>query len=129
MVPSAVLKRIQKLEAEGVITGYSARLQPEAIGRGLCTFVSLRTDEPLDHPAVAKALTAMPDVLDVHDIAGEDCYLLRVRARDTNGLHELLRNRIAALDFVRSTSTTIVLKTFKETSALPVRTGDAEAGH
>ena len=120
MAPSAVLKRIRRLETHGVIEGYSARIEPRAIERGLCAFVHLRTDETLGSPSVAEALARMPEVLEVHDIAGEDCYLAKVRVRDTDELHELIRGRIAALDLVRSTSTTIVLKTFKETSALPV---------
>lgn len=120
MAPSAILKRIRRLEERGVIEGFSTRVEPGAVGRGMCAFVHLRTDEPLGRPDVPAALVAMPEVLEVHDIAGEDCYLVKVRVRDTTALHELIRGRIAALDLVRSTSTTIVLKTFKETSALPV---------
>lgn len=120
MAPSAILQRIRKLENRGVIEGYAARIEPAEVERGLCAYVWLKTDETLGDPQVARALCALPEVLEVHDIAGEDCYLAKVRVRDTDELHRFLRGKVAALDLVRSTSTTIVLKTFKESTALPI---------
>jgi Lrp/AsnC family leucine-responsive transcriptional regulator len=56
----------------------------------------------------------------VHDVAGEDCYLLKVRVRDAEAVGTLLRERIGPIRQISSTRTTIVLETVKETSALPL---------
>ena len=57
----------------------------------------------------------------VHHIAGEDCYLVKVRVADPEALGRLLRETFGAIEQVRSTRTTIVLSTIKETSRLPIR--------
>ena len=67
----------------------------------------------------------MPEVQEVHHVAGEDCFMLKVRVRDTPALNELLADRISALESVRSTKTTIVLRTAKETSTIPIAGADA----
>jgi Lrp/AsnC family leucine-responsive transcriptional regulator len=120
MAPSAILERIRKLEARGVIEGYSAQIQPQALDLGLLAFIFVRTDERLGMGDAPQALAAMPEVQEVHHIAGEDCYLLKVRVADTNALARLLRERFAAIPAIRSTRTTIVLTTVKETAALPI---------
>jgi Lrp/AsnC family leucine-responsive transcriptional regulator len=61
-----------------------------------------------------------PEVLEVHHVAGDDCYLIKVRARDAEHLGQMLRTRFARIPGVRSTRTTIVLETVKETSRLPI---------
>ena len=120
MAPSGILERIRKLEARGVIRGYEARLDPQALGRGLLAFIFVRADERVGSGAIGEQLAAIPDVQEVHHIAGEDCYLVKVRVENTEALAHLLRNRFGALDAVRSTRTTIVLTTLKETATLPV---------
>jgi Lrp/AsnC family transcriptional regulator, leucine-responsive regulatory protein len=120
MAPSAILERIRRLEERGVIRGYAPQLDPVAVGRGLLAFVFVRTDEPLDDARAAAGLAALPEVLAVHDIAGEDCYLLEVRVAGTDELHRLLRHDIARVPSVRSTRTVIVLRTLKQTTALPI---------
>jgi Lrp/AsnC family leucine-responsive transcriptional regulator len=68
----------------------------------------------------ARALADIPEVLEVHHVAGDDCYLLKIRARDAEHLGSLLRQRIAAVPHVTSTRTTIVLGTSKETIRIPL---------
>lgn len=118
LAPSAVLERIRKLEDRGVIKGYEARLDPRQIGLGLTVFVSVRTSEC--GGGVDEALAAIPEVLEVHDVAGEDCYLIKVRTKDTEALGQLLRERIKLIPKVLGTRTTVVLQTYKETNALPI---------
>ncbi|HLJ82240.1 MAG TPA: Lrp/AsnC family transcriptional regulator [Ktedonobacterales bacterium] len=120
MAPSGILERIRKLEARGVIRGYEARLDPHALGRGLLAFIFVRADERVGSGAIGEQLAAIPDVQEVHHIAGEDCYLVKVRVENTEALARLLRDRFGALDAVRSTRTTIVLTTLKESATLPV---------
>ena len=119
MAPSAVFERIRKLEERGVITGYTARLDPRALGLGLLAFVFVRSDEKLGAPETEARLAEIPEAQEVHHIAGEDCFLVKVRAPDTESLGRLLRERFGAIPSVRSTKTTIVLQTIKESSELP----------
>jgi len=69
---------------------------------------------------VGARIAAIPDVLEVHDVAGEDCFLVKVRAADTDALGRLLRERLGAVPGITSTRTTIVLETVKETATLPI---------
>jgi Lrp/AsnC family leucine-responsive transcriptional regulator len=120
LAPSAVLERIRKLELRGVVRGYGAEVNPKAIGLGLLAFVAVRSDEDATYQAVAKALADCAEVLEVHHVAGDDCYLIKVRARDAEHLGQLLRTRFGGIPGVRSTRTTVVLETVKETSRLPL---------
>jgi Lrp/AsnC family leucine-responsive transcriptional regulator len=120
MAPSAIFERIRKLEARGVILGYEARLDPRALNLGLLAFIFVRADERLGSKDAGEQLAAIPEVQEVHHIAGEDCYLVKVRVADTDALSRLLRERLGAIESVRSTRTTIVLSTEKESAILPV---------
>src|SRR5215204_574264 len=90
MAPSAVLERIRKLETRGVIRGYEARIDPEALGLNLLAFVFVRADD-IGGASTGEALARIPEVQEVHHIAGEDCYLAKVRIRDAKTLARLLR--------------------------------------
>ena len=74
---------------------------------------------------VGTELAAIPEVQEVHEVAGEDCFFVKVRAKDTDHLGRLLRERIKAIPRVVNTNTTVVLKSFKETMSLPI---NVEAG-
>ena len=118
LAPSAVLERIRKLEEKGVIRGYSAAIDAKQVGFGLIAFVFVKTNECGDGTDLL--LAKIPEVLEVHDVAGEDSYLLKVRASDTEDLARLLREKLKAIPTVNSTRTTVVLQTVKETTALPL---------
>ena len=128
MAPSAIFDRIRKLEERRIITGYEARVDARAIGLGLTAFIFVRADDYMASARAAEELGRIPDVLEVHHIAGEDCYLVKVRVADTEALGALLRERIGKLPSVRSTRTTIVLGTLKETYHLPTGAGTAANG-
>lgn len=120
LAPSAVQERIRKLEARGTLRGYAADIDPKTLGLGLLAFVAVRTEEASTEDRIAQQLGTIPEVLEVHHVAGDDCYLIKVRARDAEHLGRMLRTRFARIPGVRSTRTTIVLETVKETSRLPV---------
>jgi len=120
LAPSGVLERIRKLEAKGVIQGYTACVDPRMLDLRMLAFVAVRSDEVASDDRIANELAATPEVLEVHHVAGDDCYLVKVRARDAEHLGQLLRTRIGRIAGVRSTRTTIVLDTVKETSRLPI---------
>jgi Lrp/AsnC family leucine-responsive transcriptional regulator len=124
LAPSAVLERVRKLEERGVIRGYVTEIDAVEAGFGLTAFVAVRTHECCSE--TDKFLAEIPEVLEVHDVAGEDSYLLKVRVKNTEGLSRLLRERLKNVPNVASTKTTVVLQTIKETIALPIAE-DAEA--
>jgi Lrp/AsnC family leucine-responsive transcriptional regulator len=124
MAPSAILDRIRKLEQRGVIQGYTTRVDPQAVGLGLTAFILVRTEERVGSGALGEALARIPGVLELHHVAGEDCYLVKVRVADTNDLSRLLRDRVGRLKGVRNTRSTIVLSTVKEDSRLPLPVAD-----
>lgn len=128
LAPSAVLERVRKLEERGLIQGYAARIDPRPVGRGLLAFVFVRTEDSDVKSETARRLAGIPEVQEVHNVAGEDCYLVKVRVADPESLGRLLREKISALPAVRSTRTTIVLETVKESMAVPIGAMDGKNG-
>lgn len=121
LATSAVFERIRKLEEKGIIRGYTAIVDPKPLDAGLLAFVLARAEERVGTQATAEALARIPEVLEVHHIAGEDCAIAKVRVKDTDALAKLLRDDFGKVKTLRSTRTTIVLSTVKESSriALP----------
>jgi Lrp/AsnC family leucine-responsive transcriptional regulator len=124
LTPSATLERVRKLEERGFIKGYAAQLDPHMLELGLLAFIFMRVDDINDvvgrADSTAEELAALPSVLELHHLAGEDCFLVKVRARDTDDLYRILKEEFGPFKSIRSTRTTIVLKTVKETQRLPV---------
>lgn len=125
MAASGIFERIRKLEERGVLQGYTALLDPVAVDLGLLAFVFVRTEDPVGGDATARALSRWPEIQEIHHVAGEDCYLAKVRVKDTRALSALMKE-IGALKDVRSTRTTVVLESTKETPLLPLE-GTARA--
>ncbi|MDA3626462.1 Lrp/AsnC family transcriptional regulator [Saccharopolyspora sp. WRP15-2] len=110
----SVRDRLQRLERDGVITGYHADLDPVSVDAGTAAFIALRFEPGEAAKAVVnERLEREACVLEVHEVAGEDCYLLKVRVPGTGELAEAL-DRIRAIPPVISTNTTIVLRTVVE---------------
>ncbi|MGK7311850.1 MAG: Lrp/AsnC family transcriptional regulator [Candidatus Longimicrobiales bacterium M2_2A_002] len=127
LAPSAVFQRIRKLEEKGVIQGYHARIDPDALDQGLLAFISVQTGEGARAKETAEMLAAVPEVLEVHRVVGDDCFYLKVRVKDTGALGALLDEKIQTLDPVASTNTTIVLSTAKEQDVRLPDTGPSPA--
>jgi Lrp/AsnC family leucine-responsive transcriptional regulator len=120
LAPSAVYERLRKLEERGVVRGYTTVLDSAEVGFGLLAFVLVRSDDRLVGDDVAQEIARAPEVLEVHNVAGEDCFLVKVRAVDTKDLSRIIKSRLGSIKAISSTRTIIVLDTIKETSALPV---------
>lgn len=114
MAPSAVLERIRKLEEHGIIEGYEVRLNPQPFHQGLMAFVQVSIQQAC-HADLAHQLAEVTGVQDVHHVAGDDGYLLKLRVADNAELGKILADEICALDGVVQTKTSIVLNTTKET--------------
>lgn len=120
MAPSAVLERIRKLEKQGVIDGYEVRLNPRRFRRSQVAFVMVQTDRSKAADRVGQRLAALEAVQEVHFVAGEDGYLVKVRVADSEELGRLVRQAIAPIPAVSATRTTIVMQTIKETARIPI---------
>ena len=115
----AVLERLKKLRERGVLRRTTAVLDPELVGFSCLAFIQVQTDPPRTDE-VARELAQVEGVQEVHHVAGDDCLLIKVRCADTQALSKLLREQFHGRTGVRSTRSTIVLETVKESSALPI---------
>lgn len=130
MAASAVHQRVRKLEERGVVRGYGSRLNARALGYGLVAFVMVQTGNNSSEYDTGALIAALPEVQEVHRVVGEDCFIVKVRVRDTDELAELLEHRLQRIPSIVSTRTTIVVKTIKESAELPLSEPDelADAG-
>jgi Lrp/AsnC family leucine-responsive transcriptional regulator len=102
-----------------------ADIEPKELGFGLTAIIAVRTSEC--GAGVGDQLAAIPEVQEVHEVAGDDCFYIKIRAADTESLGVLLRERIKAVPNVVNTRTTVVLKTFKEGNLLPIELGSGSS--
>jgi Lrp/AsnC family transcriptional regulator len=114
-------RRIQRLRADGVIEATVARVKPEAIGLGLTVFMAI---EASDHSpewldAFTEAVVARPEVLEVHRMAGDIDYLLRVAVSDMAAFDAFYRELIAAVP-LKNVSSHFAMERVKSTTAYPV---------
>ncbi len=118
----AVHERVRKLEQNGVIAGYTAILDPEELDRSHVAFAQITLSEGNefadDEPIVAR-ICDEPDVLEFHRIAGQDCYLIKIRTATNKDLEKILR-RIRSIRGVARSRTTIVLSTELERPSISV---------
>lgn len=109
---SAAQARVRRLEAQGVIAGYRAVVDPEAVGRPLSAFIEITPLDPSQPDNAPELLEHLPEIEACHSIAGDASYILFVRVATPRDLESLIRDiRLAA--HVR-TRTTVVLQTFYE---------------
>lgn len=106
----AVKRRVDRLEREGVILGYSAVINPPAFGWHAEAFVALYCEGKMPGEAIRRAVEHEPGIVSAHTVAGEASALLHVLAEDTKDLEAVLE-RIRAVDGVSRTVTQVVLST------------------
>ncbi|GAB2907474.1 Lrp/AsnC family transcriptional regulator [Streptomyces mayteni] len=116
MSASAVAERVRRLEESGVIRGYAAVVDPERLGYGILAFVRLRYPTP-NYKPFHDLVAVMPEILEAHHVTGEDCFVLKVAARDMRDL-EATVGRIAGLG---SVTTSVVYSSPLPSRAITVR--------
>lgn len=118
----AIHERVRKLEQRGVVAGYTAVLDAEALDRCHVAFVQVTLTEGSEFAHdeyIVEEICSESDVLEFHRIAGQDCYLIKVRTATNKDLEQLLRH-IRSIKGVARTRTTIVLSTELERPTIEV---------
>ena len=123
LTTTPTLERVRRLEREGVIEGYRAMVNKEAVDKGLTVFVtvtlSIHQLNLLEE--FTSAIQSIPEILACYNTTGEGDFLLKIVAKDTQDYERLLRTKLATLPDVQRVHTSIVLSTIKEESNIPVR--------
>jgi Lrp/AsnC family leucine-responsive transcriptional regulator len=120
--PAACFDRVKRLRERGVIKGYTALLDPVAVGLPLLIFVEVSLDRTTVQATAdfAKAVRATPQILECHMVAGGFDYLLKARVKDMGAYRTLLGETLMGMPGVRETRTYAVLEEVKATTALGV---------
>jgi len=109
-------ERIRKMEAAGVIEGYTVRLNAQALGLADTVLVQLTLDSHTDNTLekFGETLAAIPEVIEAYLVSGEYDYLLRVAVKDTRDYERLLREKLYKIKGIRHSKSSFVLRTLKK---------------
>jgi len=120
--PNATAERLKRLRRDGVIRGFTVRLAPEVLGRGLLVFVEVRLERttPDVFRAFAEAARAAPEVLECHMVAGGFDYLVKTRVADMAAYRAFLSDGLLSLPCVRETHTYAVMEEVKSDGPMPL---------
>ena len=115
-------ERVKRLERDGIIMGYHARLDPKLVDRNLLVFLeiklSAKSGDVFDQ--VARNLSALPEVLECHLISGEFDYLVKARLKEMSAYRRLLGDLLKQLPASASSHSYVVMEEVKETLYLDI---------
>jgi Lrp/AsnC family leucine-responsive transcriptional regulator len=120
--PTSIGERLKRLQRDGYIEGYGARLNPQMLGLGLLVFVEVLLDKttPDVFERFARAVRLAPEVLECHMVAGGFDYLVKARVADLSAYRRFLGESLLALPGVRESRTYAVMEEVKRDAPLPV---------
>ncbi len=124
----AVMERVKKLEAGGVIKGYQALIDGKKVGKDVAAFIGVSIGHQRDIDGFAAQMLRYQDVLECHHVTGDESFILKVKSANTGSLEKLL-GEIRSVEGVTRTVTKVVLSTVKESQALKLDAGLAENSH
>jgi len=115
-------ERVRRLERDGVIEGYHARLNPQALGASLLVFVEIKLSAKSGDifDAFRREVQKLPDVLECHLVSGEYDYLLKVRLPDMSMYRKVLGDILLKLPQANESRSYVVMEEVKETAILPL---------
>lgn len=116
------IERVRRLEREGFIEGYQARLNPQLLGYHMLVFVeiSLSYQSPDAFEAFNEAVEQLPYILECHLVSGDADYLIKARISDMSEYRALLGEMLLTLPGVKNSKSYIVMEEVKESQALPL---------
>lgn len=120
--PTAVLERVRRLQRDGYILGYEAKLNPAKLGAGLLVFIEILLDRTVHDvmDTFKAAVQVRPEILEAHLVAGGFDYLLKTRVSDMAAYRQFIGSVIWTLPGVRETRTYAVMEEVKNSTRLPV---------
>ncbi|KUM51522.1 MULTISPECIES: leucine-responsive transcriptional regulator Lrp [Rheinheimera] len=120
--PTPCLERVRKLEAEGVILGYSAQIDPHKVGAALLVFVeiTLSKTSPEDFDEFSKAVQKLEEIQECHLVSGSFDFLLKTRVANMAAYRELLGETLLRLPSVRESRTYVVMEEVKQTTFVAI---------
>jgi len=122
LTTTPTLERVLRLEREGVISSYEAKVYPSTVDMGLNAFLTIILSahrlQSLDE--FKSAIKAVPEILACYNTTGEGDFLLHIVARDVEDYERLMRTRLATLPDVQRMYTSIVLNVIKEQTNIPI---------
>lgn len=115
-------ERVRRLERNGVITGYHARVSPQALGKTLLVFLEIKLSAKSDavFEKIRKELDGMPDVMECHLVSGDFDYLVKARLAEMNDYRRLLGDILQRLPASAESRSYVVMEEIKETFYLQV---------
>ncbi|WP_022729235.1 Lrp/AsnC family transcriptional regulator [Fodinicurvata sediminis] len=119
--PTPCLRRVRLLEEAGVITGYSANVNPRTYGLTITAFIRISLERH-DHEVVQRfeeRVRSIEEILDCHLLTGEADYLLRVMVTDLEAYEDFVRTRLHAIQGISSITTSFVYGTVKSSRVFP----------
>jgi Lrp/AsnC family leucine-responsive transcriptional regulator len=119
---TACFERVRRLRDRGVILGYTALIEPAAVGRGLLIFIEVVLDRTAGDlfDAFASEARRRPEILECHMVAGGFDYLIKARLADMEAYREFLGAVLVQMPGVRETRTYAVMEEIKSTTVLPI---------
>ena len=128
--PPTIVERIRKLENEGFIRGYHARLDARRLGLDVTAFIGVVVGHPSNVPGFEHDVTLLPEVLECHHVTGSHTLLVKVKTHNTETLERLIRC-LRSIEGVERTETSVVLSTLVERSELDLAPNpvDADVDH
>lgn len=119
---SQCYRRLKRMEEDGIVKGYTALLEPAALGFGVMAHVNVSLEKHGDNPVQAfrTAIHEYPEVLECHAVSGDADYVLRVVAEDLKAFSNFLMHRLLALPFIATVRSSIFLDELKNTTTLPL---------
>ena len=130
LTTSPTLERVRRLERLGIIEGYSAKINAEAVGNDLIVFclVSLALHQWQTVEEFSKEIQKVPEVLACYHITGDADFLLQVVVADTHEYQQILKEKLTQLPGIQKIHTSVVLSTLKEQSALSIKNEEDDNG-
>ncbi len=121
LTPSPCMRRVRQLEQDGVIQGYRAIINPEAVGRSFEVLVSIEVKRDREAvEAFEAALQDIPDVIEAYRLFGSPGCLLRIAVADLTAYERLWIESLTALSGITEVNSQIIMKRVKEPKGLPV---------
>jgi len=122
MRETTIFARIKRLEREGIIKEYRAILDPKALGKGTTAFILIKYDPSFGFTQreVAEKISKLPEIQEVHIIAGDWDMIAKIREKDVESLGRIVLDKIREIEGVKETVSLIVFESIKETTFLSV---------